>query len=260
MINELRERLINIETKVNVLLDVNASGNTSTGQEKSYGGHADQAFGHVTYSQHGEDMILANIFHMLGNKQPSYLDIGAHHPFNISNTAFFYERGSCGVNIEANPNLVSAFTQFRPRDKNVNVGVSTSAGTLDFYFIDDFSGRNTFDRESAYAFVEAYPQFKISKVVNIPVITINEAVDKYCDGVFPDILTLDIEGLDLPVLKSADFSKNKPAVICVETVSAANSDNMADTREVLNSKGYDLYTKTIGNGIFVNRDLAPNFT
>ena len=48
-----------------------------------------------SFSQCGEDLIVDYVFKARGVGRPSYLDIGAHHPYWLSNTALFYERG-CG--------------------------------------------------------------------------------------------------------------------------------------------------------------------
>lgn len=45
-----------------------------------------------SYSQCGEDRILAFIFRSLGIDKPSYLDIGAHHPYMLNNTMYFIGR------------------------------------------------------------------------------------------------------------------------------------------------------------------------
>jgi hypothetical protein len=39
------------------------------------------------------DVIVKFIFDCIGISKPTYLDVGAHHPY-ISNTALFYESGS----------------------------------------------------------------------------------------------------------------------------------------------------------------------
>src|SRR5215831_18702667 len=97
-----------------------------------YTGHPDQAFGHTTYSQCGEDLLVANIFTLIGIPTPSYLDVGAHHPLHVSNTALLYARGSRGINVEANPELIPAFHTLRPGDVTVNVGVGPQRGRLNF--------------------------------------------------------------------------------------------------------------------------------
>ena len=52
----------------------------------------------ISYSQSGEDLIVKHIFENLGVKKPSYLDIGAYHPFHLNNTVIFYLSGSHGIN------------------------------------------------------------------------------------------------------------------------------------------------------------------
>jgi len=216
-----------------------------------FSGHPDQAFGHLTYSQFGEDLIISNIFAMLGISKPSYLDIGAHHPINISNTALLYLRGSRGINVEANPNCIDQFNILRPEDINLNIGVGPNRGALEFYFIDDWSGRNTFDRKTAEEFVKANPQFSITKVERIPIVTINDIVEDFAEGTWPHFLNIDIEGMDVDVLKSARFQKSAPLVICAEAVSGSDSDASRSLMELLASRGYKPFCRTVGNVIFV---------
>lgn len=63
-------------------------------------------FKKISYSQCGEDLIVSFIFNRLGILNPNYIDIGAHHPYKLSNTAFFYESGSRGINIEPDQNYL----------------------------------------------------------------------------------------------------------------------------------------------------------
>jgi hypothetical protein len=67
------------------------------------------------YSQFGEDLILSHLFYQLDIKKPTYLDIGANEPRYISNTYFFYLKGSRGVLIEPNPFLYKKLKSMRPR-------------------------------------------------------------------------------------------------------------------------------------------------
>ena len=75
----------------------------------------------ISFSQCGEDLIIQYIFNSIGIKNPSYIDIGAHHPFYLNNTAIFSLTGSIGVNIEADPKLINRFRKLRQRDLNLNV-------------------------------------------------------------------------------------------------------------------------------------------
>jgi len=73
--------------------------------------HRDQWFGGRTYAQHGDDLAVLNIFKRLGIEKPSYLDVGAYHPFDLSNTALLYERGSRGIVVEPNMALGNAINR-----------------------------------------------------------------------------------------------------------------------------------------------------
>lgn len=247
-LEEIRQRLINIELKINAI------GPSPEAGSSSYSGHSDQVFGHKTYAQHGDDLVALNIFHNIGITRPSYLDIGAHHPLNISNTALLYELGCRGVNVEPNPHLFANFLEMRPEDQNLNIGVSFKEGMLDFYMIDDFSGRNTFDRQTALEFVADHPAFTIQSIKPIEVWSLETLIEKI-GGTFPDFLSIDVEGLDLPILKSYDFNKTRPKVICAEYISGGSSNVHLEIKETLNSCGYFLYFKTVGNAFYVHEDF-----
>jgi FkbM family methyltransferase len=246
-LEEIRARLINVESKLNVELGIDPG---------PFRGHRDQAFGYISYSQHGEDFVFVQLFNRLGIARPSYLDIGAHHPVEISNTALLYSRGARGVNIEANPALIKEFERLRPDETNVNVGIAPEAGKMAFYMVNERSGRNTLDKAAMEAFVANHPQFSIERIIDVEVITINDAVNRYCSGSWPDLLSIDIEGLDFEVLKTADFSNSKPKILCVEILTGPEEDLCATAalRRMLREKGFVPYHIAHGNAIFLSED------
>lgn len=217
-----------------------------------YEGHPDQRWGPTTYAQHADDMMLVNLFELIGIDKPSYLDCGAHHPTNISNTRLLYERGSRGVNVDANPYLIEEFNRQRPGDINMHVGVGPVTGFFDFHMYDNYSGRNTFSAAETKAMEGV---LTVREVKQIPVITINQVVESKCPGGrFPDLLLLDIEGMDFSVLDSADFYRfGSPKVICVETrrESTPAMQNMLAMKGV----GYFQYCRCGENAIFVQDQL-----
>lgn len=131
---------------------------------------------------------------------------------------------------------------------------------MDFYMIDERSGRNTFDKGVAEAFVKAHPNFSIKKVIPVEVMTINQIIGQHCNGVFPDLLSIDVEGLDAAILKSADFSKSKPKVICVEIENAAGNAGTGEIREHLTANGYFMAFRAISNAIYVLNEYRPLLT
>lgn len=217
-----------------------------------YQGHADQKWGSSIYSQHGEDIVLMNIFHQLGISEPNFIDLGAHHPLISSNTYLLYSKlGSRGLNVEANPNLIDAFRAVRPGDTTINFGVAAKPGVNTFYFFDEYSGRNTFSKAETEANRASYGM-EVTAQAEIECVTVNQLVDQYFDGRFPALMNVDLEGVDHAVLQSIDFSRSKPAVICVETGHGAATGEMTD---MLGRSGFCPYVRIGENVIYAREDF-----
>ena len=216
----------------------------------------DDKYKKISFSQCGEDLIVKFIFDCLGIHSPTYIDIGAHHPHYISNSALFYENGCRGINIEPDPTLFAEFLKHRGEDKNLNIGISDSNSEMDFYIISSPT-LNTFSKEEA----EKYAQegdFKIKSIEKIKVKTLKNVLEDCSNGVFPQFLTIDAEGVDELIIKEIDFENNYPIVICIETISFSTSGNgIKNTKliEFIESKGYILYADTNINTIFVRKSL-----
>ena len=208
-----------------------------------------------SYSQSGEDLIVKYILDLVGISQPTYIDVGAHHPFYLSNTALFYSLGCRGINIEPDPILFKEFVKCREQDINLNIGIAEKKGELDFFIISSPT-LNTFSKKEAQRYKEE-GEYEIVKTEKVEVDTINSIVDKYAKGKYPDFLNLDAEGVDDIILQSINFEKNSPAVICVETISFSNSGRGVKNTSLINflqEKGYLLYADTNINSIFVRRN------
>ena len=96
-------------------------------------------------SANGEDLYIMTLFNMMNIVCPSYIDIGAYHPYIWSNTALMHIKGSHGINIEANPNGIELFEKARPSDININVGVSPWGGD-DLLYVWKWPTQYIFDR------------------------------------------------------------------------------------------------------------------
>lgn len=210
-----------------------------------YPGSHEQRWGGTTYAQHGDDLILLNLIELLGLSNPSWLDIGAHHPTTISNTRLLYDRGMRGVNVEANPFLIKQFYRERKFDTNICVGVAPEAGEREFFMHSDLGGRNTFCPKEAVSDNQVVVKSQV-----LPVKTLNQIVNEYCNYQFPELLLMDIEGLDYSVLDGADFSNSKPHIICVET---RRSETLRMS-EMLRRKGFRWCFRMVENCFFVRAE------
>jgi FkbM family methyltransferase len=212
--------------------------------------------GRMSYSQCGEDMIARFVFDALKIPHPTYLDIGAHHPTYLNNTYAFHETGSTGVNVEPDPDLFARFVKERPRDTNLNIGIGDASGHLTFHIM---SARtlNTFSAEEARAATEK-GRAKVERTLELPVRPVGEVLAGHFAQGAPDFLSLDVEGLDLQILKAWDFSRWRPRVACVETIiysGGRGGGQRDDIAAHLQDCGYFAFGHTHVNTIFVDKQV-----
>lgn len=210
-----------------------------------------------SFSQCGEDIIINHIFQQLNIEKPSYIDIGAHHPYYLNNTAFFYLKGSKGINIEPDPTLFLEFKKDRVNDINLNIGIGLKNAESEFYVMSE-STLNTFVKAEADNAIKEHPSYFIKEVKLLQIKSLQFVLDTYNQGNFPDFLTLDVEGLDEQIISSINFELLRPKVICVETISFSYSGNGVKNKkiiELLESKGYMVYADTNINTIFVDAKI-----
>ena len=211
--------------------------------------------GRRSFAQQGEDLILYNLlWHDLKIQAPSYLDIGAGDPVLSNNTYALYLTGSRGVLVEPNPELVRKLKAVRPGDVVVGCGVGLTETTEADYFV--IRGRwplNTFSREAVAEYRRASAEDPVEKVLKMPLVPINRLMAD-CFGDAPDLLSVDIEGLDLAVFRTMDFRAHRPAVICAETKKPGMSHDNTPVARLLRTKGYVACAGSLYNTIFVDRD------
>ncbi len=170
------------------------------------------AYSATSYSQEGEDMILRRIFQ--ARTSGFYVDVGAYHPKHLSNTYYFYRRGWRGINIDAMPGSMELFRQLRARDINIEAAIAADERECTFYI---FNGRalNTLDAQLAAERVDGETRVvekrkvKTRRLVDI----LNESLPV---GEHIQFMSIDVEGLDLEVLTSNDWTRFRPEYIVVE--------------------------------------------
>jgi FkbM family methyltransferase len=199
-----------------------------------------------SYSQEKEDLVIDRI---LGKKRDGfYVDVGASDPVRFNNTNRFYSRGWHGINIEPDVRKWQRLMSKRPRDLNLNIGVAESSGILDYYkmYPDNLS---TFSAEER-SIAESHG-FLCEEVVPVPVkslaLVLEEAQVKDID-----FMSVDTEGLDMIVLKSNDWDRFRPQVICVESAPIGVKFESSGQKAYLAERGYRLEHQNKTNQIFIS--------
>lgn len=168
----------------------------------------------ICYGQDGEDLILNRLLD--GQALGFYVDVGAHHPVRFSNTYLFYQRGWCGINIDAMPGSMKKFNKVRPRDINIECGIAGSAGKLMYHRFNE-PALNTFD--TAEAEHKNKPPYQMIETVEVAVERLDALLARYLPaGQQIDFLSVDVEGMDEEVLRSNDWSRYRPRFILAETL------------------------------------------
>jgi FkbM family methyltransferase len=208
-----------------------------------------------SFSQAGEDRIVRFLFDVIGVTHPTYLDVGAYHPFNLSNTALLSLNGSLGVNVEPDPDAIAAFSRHRPRDVNLNIGVGPEAGSLTFYRM-SLPTLNTFDREAAERVRES--SGGVHDIVGTVEVEVRTMAGVIADvGRCPEFLTLDAEGLDHAILQTMPTWPGRPVVVCVELLAyagvLAHATRADEIPRLMDELGYAMLADTWVNGVFVDK-------
>lgn len=139
----------------------------------------------LSFSQHGQDIVVREMFNFLGIDKPSYIDLGAHHPYEISNTAILYNAGCRGINVEADPSLMGAFLRIRKEDVNLCVGCGTEEGELPYYILHTGCDCNGFDKKRIDAFIASHPKYSVTQTKMIPMVTLSKILAEHAGGGIP---------------------------------------------------------------------------
>ena len=213
----------------------------------------DKSKAHLSFSHEGEDRL---VMRLLENKKNGfYVDIGAHHPFKYSNTAIFYDQGWRGINIDPNPNTLTLFNAYRKSDINVQCGVGTE-GYLTYYVYKN-GAINTFDDNLVKYWRDQQSIHPINSI-QVKIRGLASILDQYLNDHTIDFMNIDTEGFEMQVIESNDWSRFRPRLILLESLSSAGSIQEAlDTKEIqfLITKGYSVISKCLNTIIlFENKE------
>lgn len=212
-----------------------------------------------SYAQQGEDLVLWHMVAEVLKRNPaSYLDVGAHHPVVSNNTYLFYERGYRGVLVEPNPALHDALAAERPQDTLLRAGIGTGGETeADYYIISGDGQLNTFSKQAADEVgARTAGRNTVERVVRVPLLDINSVIHRHF-GRAPNLLSIDTEGFELPILKSLDFARFRPEVVCVDVLEFGTGRVRNAVIELMLEKDYSIRGATFVNAVFIDSRLIP---
>jgi FkbM family methyltransferase len=213
------------------------------------------------YGQCGEDLIVAPMLEAIAFetradfKDLRYLEIGGNHPFATSTTYLLHKMlGMRGIIVEANPTLVADLKKGRPADIVVNCAIHAEDSETATLSLSAKNEVSSLDQNTTKRWHDIMgPSVGAIKV---PAMRINQLIDSYLDGAAPAFMSIDVEGLDLALLRDLDFRRYRPWLIQVEYL-----DNIlppGNAKEIITHMqqvDYVLVAKTYVNLIFAEVTL-----
>jgi hypothetical protein len=153
------------------------------------------------------------------------------------------------------PGSMRLFQRYRPRDINLEMPVASSERWMTYYQFDEpalngFSHSISASRDK----LEYYSVIATTQLLAQP---LNVILEQYLpENQTIDFMSIDVEGLDLEVLKSNDWLKFRPNYLLVEILDLSlESLSTSVILKFLKSKGYKIFAKTLNTSFFVKSEL-----
>ena len=197
-----------------------------------------------SYSGSAQDLIIDYFFK--NKKKGVYIDVGCYHPYNANNTKLLYDRGWSGINIDLDFHTIDFFNFMRKRDENINVAISEKEGEKDLYF---------FHNRAAINSLSEIRKKDAKEVRKVRAKTLNSIVENSrFKNEKINLLSIDVEGHEMEVLRGLDLNKYFPEMIVIEYLERDILDNLEfhnqNINQILNSEIYQHMVKNNYN--FVN--------
>jgi len=206
-----------------------------------------------SYSQCGEDRIVSFLLGCIGHHAPiTYLDLGCAHPISHNNTYLFYEYGSRGVLVEADPKYSELYKQARPADIHESAAIVPEArytGQSARFYISGDAGWSTIVESHAQLAV-AHGKGSTKAIVDVPTTTLHRLVGRHLRNRPLHLLSVDVEGLDIEILQDVGRDGVQPWIIVAE-----NNGGVPVHLETMRQRKYTHWATTNVNSVYVADDV-----
>jgi len=93
--------------------------------------------------------------------------------------------------------------------------------------------------------------YRLKEIVTIPLLTTSVIIDSHFPT-SPNFVSLDVEGHDEQIMKAWDFTRYRPEVFCVETLSHHDHAKVQTITPVFMNARYVVFADTYINTIYVD--------
>lgn len=211
------------------------------------------------YSQCGEDLIVLSLLEAaISNRLLPDLnacvvvEVGANHAFAGNNSYLLSQRlGLRSILVEANPALIEELVRARPNDQVIHAAIIDGDEKQVELCVAPSHELSSLSSE----FVATWHDGVMGpgKMVRVPAMRLNECLALHVgDGKQIVYLSIDLEGKDLSVIESLDFSRWKPLLVQLEPSEHYAPGESALMIDSMSLRGYTLVAKTDVNLLFAS--------
>jgi FkbM family methyltransferase len=203
---------------------------------------ADRHFAHIDDHKARRKVAECRLVRLFFGKIPEgfFVDVGASDPKDASQTWHLEQRGWRGVLIEPIPELCKNLRDQRPRSVVVQAacGAPEQRGQVEFHIADGFT-RSTLEKNALSSNVS----FTRTDLVDL------KTLDDILNEIDPpklDFVSIDVEGLQLNVLRGFNLQKYKPLLLLI-----ADHTTSLKTHRYLRQNRHYLAKRTSRNSWYV---------
>ena len=201
----------------------------------------------LSYSQQGEDICVYKNYINRVAPDGVYVEVGALDGVTYSNTKFLEDTlGFRGVLVEPTPVQFERLRANRGNNMLVNKAIAKENGTVTF--LGDWATAGIADTMADNFRNQHHSN---GNEYTVPSIRLEDVLHEN-DIKYVDFMSIDVEGGELSVLESMDWSI--PVYVIVIELDDHNPDKDAKCRDILRANGFTFKIRIGNNDFFVNDD------
>ncbi len=187
-------------------------------------------------SQQAEEQLVRDFF---AGEAGYFVEVGANHPTEGSQTWHLEQTGWTGVLVEPQPDLAAFLTTSR-KARVFATACSSPANAGQSLPLHVDGARSALDRDRMATGARA------AYTIIVPTRTLDSVLEEAGAPVLIDFLSIDVEGHEIEVLSGFDVNRWQPLLILIE-------DHVGNlrTHRYLTSSGYKLIRRIGNNGWYV---------
>jgi FkbM family methyltransferase len=195
-------------------------------------------------THHDEERLVRDFF--AGEEPGFFVEVGANHPTEGSQTWHLEQAGWSGVLVEPQPDLAALLVTARKAMVFATACSSPdNAGQSLPLHVD--GARSALDRD------RMAPGSHAASVIMVPTRTLDSILQEAESPLPIDLLSIDVEGHEIEVLRGFDFAYWQPRLILVE-----DHVGSLQVHRFLKRSGYRLVRRIGNNGWYVPADMPAS--